>query len=86
MKIEISTTAAARNLGDCLARIKHTGDSYILMKNRRPIAELGPISGARRTTLRRLWSAMRELGVDEDFASDLERANASDTIMENPWR
>ena len=86
MKIRISSTEAARNLGECLARIKHTGDRYVIMKNRRPVANLGPVSGARGTTLRRLWTAMRELGVDEDFAGDLERVNASDAVIENPWR
>ena len=86
MKIKIASTEAARNLGECLARIRHTGDRFILMKNRRPVAELGPVSGARRSTLRRLWTAMRESRADEDFARDLERVNASDTPMENPWR
>jgi len=86
MKIKIASTEAARNLGECLARIRHTGDHFILMKNSRPVAELGPVSGARRSTLRRLWTAMRESRVDEDFARDLERVNASDTPMENPWR
>ena len=86
MKIKIASTEAARNLGECLARIRHTGDRFILMKNSRPVAELGPVSGARRSTLLRLWTAMRESRADEDFARDLERVNASDTPMENPWR
>ena len=85
MKIEISTTEAARNLGECLARIRHTGDRYVLTRNRRPIAELGPVSGMSHTSLRRLWTAMRETGVDKDFAKDLERVNASDSAQDNPW-
>ncbi len=85
MKIEVSSTEAARNLGDFLARIKHTGDSYVIMKNNRPVAELGPVAGARGTTLGRLWNALREVSVDGDFASDLDRVNRSDTVMENPW-
>jgi len=28
---------------------------------------------------------MREVEVDEGFAEDLERVNAADTVMENPW-
>lgn len=86
MKIKISSTEAARNLGDCLARIKHRGDRFVLMKNRRPIAELGPVSGSRGATLHMLWAAMREARADEDFARDLERVNAADTPMENPWQ
>lgn len=86
MKIEISTTEAARNLGECLERIRHTGDRYVLMKNRRPVAELVPVPAARKTTLRALWEAMRETRADEGFARDLERVNSSDTILDNPWR
>ena len=86
MKIRISSTEAARNLGDCLARIKHKGDRFILMKNRRPIAELGPVSGTRGATLNMLWAAMCEARADEDFAGDLERVNAADVPMENPWQ
>ena len=86
MKIKISSTEAARNLGDCLARIRHTGDSFVLTKNNRPVAELGPVLGARRTTLGRLWDAMRQTSVDVDFAEDLERVNRSDRPMKNPWR
>ena len=83
MKIEISSTEAARILGECLARIRHTGDRFVLMKNRRPVAELGPVPGMRRSTLRMLWKAMRETRVDEDFARDLERVNVSDAPMDN---
>ena len=85
MKIKLSSTKAARNLGDCLARIKHAGDRFVLMKNNRPIAELGPVAGSRRTTVGDLWNAMKEASVDEDFAHDLERVNRSDRVLENPW-
>jgi prevent-host-death family protein len=85
MKTELTTTEAARHLGDYLARIRHTGDRFVLTKSNRPVAELGPVPGGRRTTLRGLWEAMREADVDEDFADDLERVNAADTVMTNPW-
>jgi antitoxin (DNA-binding transcriptional repressor) of toxin-antitoxin stability system len=81
LKIPISSTDAARNLGECLARIKYTGDRYILMKNNKPVAELGPVSGARGATLRDAWRAMRELRADDDFANDLERVNAADRLL-----
>ena len=86
MKIEISSTDAARNLGDCLARIKYGGDRFLIMKNNRPIAELGPVSGTRGATLQELWNAMRASKADESFANDLETVNASDRIMDDPWR
>lgn len=86
MKIEISSTEAARNLGECLARIKHTGDRYVLTKNHRPVAELVPVSGTREVSLRDMWNAMRAVAADEGFAADLERVNDSDQLMANPWR
>lgn len=85
MKIEISSSEAARTLGDCLAKIRHTGAVFVLTKNRRPVAELSPVAGARETQLSRLWQAMREMPVDPEFARDLERVNAADTVQRNPW-
>jgi antitoxin (DNA-binding transcriptional repressor) of toxin-antitoxin stability system len=85
MRTIISSTEVARNLGDFLARVKHKGDRFVIMKNNRPVAELGPVSGVRETTLGALWAAMREVKVDEDFAGDLERVNTADSVMENPW-
>lgn len=38
----ISTTEAARHLGDYLARVKHKGEHFLLTKNDQPIAELAP--------------------------------------------
>lgn len=85
MKTKISSTEAARNLGDFLARIKHAGHSFILMKNNRPVAELGPLPGANPATLKDVWDAMCEVEADADFAEDLERVNGSDRVLENPW-
>jgi len=85
MKERISSTEAARNLGEYLARVKHRGEKFVIVKNNKPIAELGPVSGARETTLAGLWLALREVKADIEFAADLEKVNAADTIMENPW-
>ncbi len=65
--------------------MKHRGERFIIVKNHKPIAELGPVSGARETTLAALWAALREVKADDAFAADLERANAADTVMDNPW-
>ena len=85
MRVEISTTEAARTLGDCLSRVRHTGTVFVLTKNHRPVAELSPVAGARETRLTRLWQVMRDMPVDEEFARDLERVNAADTVERNPW-
>jgi len=71
--------------GDCLARIRNTGDSFLLLKNNQPVAELVPLAATKRATLRDLWEAWRDRPVDEAFADDLEKVNATDRLFENPW-
>lgn len=81
----ISSTDAARNLGDCLAKIKHTGETFILSKNDKPVAVLGPLPGARTVTLREVWETWRKLPADAGFADDLETVNKTDRPPRNPW-
>lgn len=85
MKVEISTTEAARTLGDCLARIRYAGVVFVLTKNHKPVAELSPVAGSRETYLARLWQVMRNMPVDPEFARDLKRVNDADTVAPNPW-
>jgi prevent-host-death family protein len=85
MKITVSSTEAARNLGECLSRIKHTGDSYILTRNNRPVAELVPVAEEVSGTLGELVEALRLTAADAGFADDLERVNRTDQPLENPW-
>ena len=82
----ISSTEAARNLGDLLARIKHRGDRFILTKNSRPVAELQPIvPEAKGGTFGELQAALKMLPEDPDFAGGLEKVSRADTIPDNPW-
>ena len=85
MKIRISSTEASRNLGECLARIKHTGDSYVLTRNNRAVAELIPVAGAGGGTLGELLEALQATPADAGFAEDLARVNRADKPLENPW-
>ena len=97
MKVTVSTTWAARNLGDCLARIKHTGDQFVLVKNGTPVAELVPVAGSRTATLRTVWNALASVRPDASSsrfqhvepgligADDLSAVNDSDRILDNPW-
>lgn len=83
--IVISSTEAARHLGDYLARVKHKGERFILTKNDQPIAELCTAEGSRRATWGELKAAMAGASFDSDFANVLERVNESDEIATNPW-
>jgi antitoxin (DNA-binding transcriptional repressor) of toxin-antitoxin stability system len=85
MARHISTTEAARSLGDCIARIKHTGETFILRKNDKPVAALGPAPGTRTITFRELWEAWKKMPADPTFANDLEAVNRADRPPKNPW-
>jgi len=81
----ISTTEAARHLGDYLARVKHKGEHFVLTKNEQPIAELSPVKGSRRATWAEVLAAVARLPRDPAFADDLEKVNAADRVGGNPW-
>ena len=85
MATTITSTEAARHLGDYLARVKHKGEHFILTKNDQPIAELVPAAGSRRATWNELVDAVKTLPRDPTFADDLEKVNKADQIPENPW-
>ena len=85
MVASISTTEAARHLGDYLARVKHKGERFVLTKNDLPVAELSPTSGMRRATWGELKAAVMRLPHDPAFADDLERVNDADQPASNPW-
>ncbi len=85
MSRSITSTDAARHLGDVLARIKHTGESFIVTKSKRPIACLGPVPESRAGTLGDVLEALSKLPHDPSFAEDLERVNQADRPLDNPW-
>ena len=85
MKITISSSEAVRRFGDCLARIKYRGYSFVITKNDEPVAELVAAPGSRRATWREVAEALKGLPHDPTFADDLEKVNSSDQIPNNPW-
>lgn len=85
MTVTISSTEAARHLGDYLARIKYKGERFILTRNDRPVAELAPVSGSHVATWGQLRHALAALPFDPSFADDLEKVNQSDQLPVNPW-
>jgi prevent-host-death family protein len=83
--ISITSTEAARHLGDYLARVKDNGERFLVTKNDEPVAELSPAGGSRRATWGELKAAMIGHTFDADFADDLERVNESDQLASDPW-
>ena len=70
MKIPVSTTWVSSQPWSCLARIKHTDDQFVLLKNGKPVAELVPATGTRTATMRAIWDALASVPMDESFADD----------------
>ncbi len=85
MKIQISSTEAVRNFGDCLARIKHRGDTLVIMKSNKPVAEMRPVAAEPRGTLGDFLRLWRSDSDDATFAGDLDRANSRELPNPNPW-
>lgn len=85
MDIEISSTKAVRNFGDCLARVKHRGDTFVVTKNSKPVAEIRPACTMKGGTMAKLLNIWKpELG-DPDFADDLEKANSDEMPRIDQW-
>ena len=86
METLISSTEAARHMGDVLARVKHAGETFVLTKSDKPLARLVRFSGSsQRTTGNEIMRALNDLPWDPNFADDLERVNRMDRVPENPW-
>lgn len=85
METPISSTEAARHLGDVLARVKHAGESFVLTKNEKPLARLVPLGVPARPNGAEIMRELERLPHDPEFAGDLERVNRMDRIPDNPW-
>lgn len=85
MSIEISSTKAVRHFGDCLARVKHRGDTFVVTKNNKPVAEIRPASVMKAGTLGNLLEIWKREPDDPDFAEDLEKANSGELPRVDKW-
>lgn len=85
METTITSTEAARHLGDFLARVKHAEESFLLTKSDRPLARLVPVRPGDRAKGLEIMQSLARQPHDPDFADDLERVNSMDRVPENPW-
>jgi prevent-host-death family protein len=85
MEKTITTTEAARHLGDVIARVKHTGETVLLTKSSEPVARLVSARPAGQATGGEIMRALASLPHDAEFADDLEAVNQADQMLTNPW-
>ena len=66
----VTATEAAKNFGELVNRVREAGVAYVVERQGRPIAEIGPIS-RRRCTLSELvgWLERRQSPPDEYVAA-----------------
>ena len=86
----LSVTEMVRGFSDYINRVAYRGERFILMKGRKPLAELRPIPAGR--LLGELEGVLRALPrltptEAEDFAADIDaaRAQLAPETLRDPW-
>lgn len=83
--LRISASELARRLGDILGRVRYRGEAFIIERHDVAIAQLAPLPGAMKASLRDAAVAWTSTPADPAFADDLERAGRADRPPRNPW-
>lgn len=86
----ISVTDLARNLADFINRVSYRGESFLVVRGKRPVAELSPVPRGRKLAeLPALLAALPRLGPEEAerLAAELEEARHEMGTPEggDPW-
>jgi len=86
MEARITATELARSLGDVLSRVWYRGEVFVIERNGKAVARLGPVPSTATPSLRGGLLAWRRAGAtDAEVADDLERIGAADRPPCNPW-
>lgn len=87
MRFHPTVTEVARHFAEYINRVAYRGERFVLMRGKRPVAELRPVaSGKRLRELPDLLSSLPRLSKEdlEGMAADLEQARGE--ISRNPLR
>ena len=86
MATTVTATELARKLGDLLGRVRYRGESFVVERNGVAVARLEPANAASPPAFSVALAAWSGSGLpDASFADDLERVNAADKALKNPW-
>ena len=91
MSETLTVTEVVRHFAEYLNRVAYRGESFVLMRGNKPIAELRPLpTGKRLAELPGLFAALPRLSAAEagQFADDLDasREELARTEASDPWR
>ena len=86
----LSVTEAARHFAAYVDRVVRRGESFVLVRGNKPVAELRPLPvGNELAELPALLASLPHLGLDEaaQFADDIDAARAELARVEvrDPW-
>lgn len=91
MRSHPSVNEVARNFSEYIDRVVDRGERFLVMKDRKPVAELRPveIEGLRLRDLPRLLASLPHLEPEDvdDFESDLAKARSEpgEAPPRDPW-
>jgi prevent-host-death family protein len=85
----IAATDAAKNFGRLVDRVREEGATYVIERHGRPMAQIGPVEPAKRTTLRGFAEFMRTAPkLDEETLRYIEEGIKKfnqPTVPQNKW-
>ena len=82
--LRVSATELVRHFDDYLARVRFGGQAVVVLKNGTPVAELRALPGEG-CTLGDFLDICANSQCDPTFADDIEKVNAADAPLRNPW-
>jgi antitoxin (DNA-binding transcriptional repressor) of toxin-antitoxin stability system len=83
-----SVTEVARHFAEYINRVVYRGERFVLMRGKKPVAELGPLpAGKRLAELPGLLDTLPKLSEAEAFADDLVSARSmlGAADVRDPW-
>ncbi len=86
----ISITEVARHFSEWINRVAYLGESFLLLRGKKPVAELRPVmNGKKLSELSMILRTLPRLTKEEaaDFYEDLKssRNKRSKEKLQNPW-
>jgi prevent-host-death family protein len=79
---QVSATEAARRFSELLDGVEHRGETYIVVRNGRPVARIAPAVGA---TGRAVKDFLRRHATHADWSRELRDLRASVVVEARDW-
>jgi prevent-host-death family protein len=78
----LSATEAARRFSEMLNAVERRGETFVVVRNGRPVARIGPAPAAHGAAVK---SALRSHRRDPEWASELDELRKALRIEERHW-